>query len=70
MVLNMPYHNVGYVRLIFCAVKHNIAIQWKQHFLEGEVSDNFYPDNIVDFEETAGKLAGFDTKFFLGGELS
>ena len=45
------------VIVISCAALHNIAIQWKQPLLEDEVSDDSYPDDVVDFEETAGHLA-------------
>ena len=42
--------------IIPCAVLY-IAIQWKQPLLEDEVSDDSYPNDVVDFEETAGHLA-------------
>ena len=43
--------------IVSCAVLHYIAIQWKQPLLEDEVSDDSYPDDVLDFEETAGHLA-------------
>ena len=43
--------------IVACAVLHNIAIQWKQPLLEDEVSDDSYPDDVLDFEETVGYLA-------------
>ena len=43
--------------IISCASLHNIAIQWKQPLLEDGVSDDSYPDDVADFEETAGHLA-------------
>ena len=46
--------------IIFCAVLHNIAIPWKPPLLEDEVSNDIYPDDVVDFEETAGHLASRD----------
>ena len=41
--------------IISCAVLHNIVIQWKEPLYE--VSDDSYPDDVVDFKETAGHLA-------------
>ena len=35
---------------ISCAVLHNIAIQWKQPLLEDGVSDDAYPDDVVDLK--------------------
>ena len=43
--------------IISRAVLHNIAIQWKQPLLEDKVSNDSYPGDVVDFEETAGHLA-------------
>ena len=35
------------------SVLHNIAIQRKQPPLKDEVSDYSYPDDVLDFEQTA-----------------
>ena len=36
--------------IVSCAVLHNIAIQWKQSLLEHEVSDDSYPNDVVELK--------------------